>query len=283
MFADHQRLHRHSPQILMATGRSSRGWLAQCAELLDPLYQWMKKELLGSKVIGTDDTSVKVLDRKLPFAAQARAARYSDRAALVKDRINAGLWYPGDGQMLRYMAPSFSTANLGLDSLGVLVDESYYLPYVGFRAVGEWFDTLGNLLAIVSGVAEPSQEEAIFSLIERHGLADMPLRAIYPPIGSEDPDWRPYYGALNHPNCYHNGGVWPFIGGFYVAALVKSGRQEAAASALRRLALLNRRGGFNEWHHGTTGEPMGVPEQAWSAGMYLYARECVRRGRLLFL
>ena len=39
------------------------GWLAQCADLLNPLYVAAKKLLLGSKVIGTDDTSVKVLDR----------------------------------------------------------------------------------------------------------------------------------------------------------------------------------------------------------------------------
>jgi transposase len=50
--------------------------MAQCADLLDPLYQLMKKELLGSKVIGTDDTSVKVLDRKLPFARIGRIWPY---------------------------------------------------------------------------------------------------------------------------------------------------------------------------------------------------------------
>jgi transposase len=36
----------------------------------------MKKELLRSKVIGTDDTSVKVLDRKLPFARIGRIWPY---------------------------------------------------------------------------------------------------------------------------------------------------------------------------------------------------------------
>jgi len=50
--------------------------MAQCAELLDPLYQLMKKELLSSKVIGTDDTSVKVLDRTLPFARIGRIWPY---------------------------------------------------------------------------------------------------------------------------------------------------------------------------------------------------------------
>jgi len=41
-----------------------------------PLYQLMKKEVLSSKVIGTDDTSVKVLDRKLPFARIGRIWPY---------------------------------------------------------------------------------------------------------------------------------------------------------------------------------------------------------------
>jgi len=50
--------------------------MAECAKLLDPLYQLMKKDLLGSKVIGTDDTSVKVLDRKLPFARIGRIWPY---------------------------------------------------------------------------------------------------------------------------------------------------------------------------------------------------------------
>ena len=68
-----------------------------------------------------------------------------------------------------------------------------------------------------------------------------------------------------------------------MAALVKSRRQESAVSALQRLALLNRKGNFNEWHHGVTGEPLGVPGQAWSAGMYLLCPDCVRRGQLLFL
>jgi glycogen debranching enzyme len=65
-----------------------------------------------------------------------------------------------------------------------------------------------------------------------------------------------------------------------VAALVKTGYHDEAECALRALAALNRRGEFNEWHHGETGEPMGVKDQAWSAGMYLFAFECVKRGRV---
>ena len=52
------------------------GWLAQCAHLLQPLYGSLKEVLFQSKVIGTDDTSVKVLDIKLPFARTGRIWPY---------------------------------------------------------------------------------------------------------------------------------------------------------------------------------------------------------------
>ena len=79
-FADHQPLHRQEKMFerhgVEISRKTMGGWLAQCAELLEPLYRWMKKELFGSKVIGTDDTSVKVLDRKLPFARIGRIWPY---------------------------------------------------------------------------------------------------------------------------------------------------------------------------------------------------------------
>ena len=50
--------------------------MAQCAALLNPLYVAAKKVLFESKVIGTDDTGVKVLDRKLPFARTGRIWPY---------------------------------------------------------------------------------------------------------------------------------------------------------------------------------------------------------------
>src|SRR5438552_14563071 len=49
------------------------GWTAQCAQLLEPLYERLKRFVLASKVVGTDDTPVKVLGRKL---RQARIGRF---------------------------------------------------------------------------------------------------------------------------------------------------------------------------------------------------------------
>jgi transposase len=79
-FADHQPLHRqekiferHGVEI---SRKTMGGWMSSVADLLNPLYQAGKRVLFESKVIGTDDTGVKVLDRKLPFARTGRIWPY---------------------------------------------------------------------------------------------------------------------------------------------------------------------------------------------------------------
>src|SRR6266702_4693797 len=79
-FADHQPLHRqekiferHGVEI---SRKTMGGWMSQCADLLNPLYRSLKEVLFQSKVIGTDDTGVKVLDITLPFARTGRIWPY---------------------------------------------------------------------------------------------------------------------------------------------------------------------------------------------------------------
>jgi len=79
-YADHQPLHRQEKIFERHGVRISRktmgGWLPSVAGLLDGLHQVAKKVLFASKVIGTDDTGVKVLDPKLPFARTGRIWPY---------------------------------------------------------------------------------------------------------------------------------------------------------------------------------------------------------------
>jgi glycogen debranching enzyme len=234
--------------------------------------------------------ALRLAARLLDSSDPEESRRCRLRSEKTATAVNAALWYPGDGNLGRHMLHTFSTESQGdQDALGrlrwlpekrYLTAESYYLPYLGFRAAGEWFDTFANLMAILSGVANQARTAMILDFISRYALDAWPVRSLTPVIRPGDPDWRDYYGTLNTPNRYHNGGIWPFIGGFYVAALVAAGCQREASAALRALAELNQRGEFNEWHHGETGEPMGVRDQAWSAGMYLFAYDCVRRGRV---
>ncbi|HEX8683639.1 MAG TPA: glycoside hydrolase 100 family protein [Ardenticatenaceae bacterium] len=167
-----------------------------------------------------------------------------------------------------------------------LVERPFYLPYMAFRDYADRFDTLGNLIAILFGVADQRKADKILDYIHGCGLNEpFPVRALYPVINPGEHDWREYYRVrnLNLPYHYHNGGAWPFVGGFYVAALVQAGRLDEARRQLEKLAEMNRMGKheeweFNEWFHGHSGRPMGFGGQSWSAAMYVFAHECVQRG-----
>lgn len=171
----------------------------------------------------------------------------------------------------------------------------YYLPWAwknhdGDREQEGWFDTLGNLLAIISGLATPHIARSIIRYINRANVhRPYPCKTMYPPITPRDKEWHSYFSkcSAKDPYQYLNAGIWPFIGGFYVAALVKMKEFAAARRELTRLAHANRQGvrrvwEFNEWLDGKTGNAKGNPYQAWSAGMYLFAYECVKRKQVPF-
>lgn len=164
-----------------------------------------------------------------------------------------------------------------------------YLPYVSFIQAGNWFDSLGNLLAVVFNIADKDKSSRILNYISQQNInKPYPVKDIYPPIYPGQRDWRDYYkeGSINVPNHYQNGGIWPYIGGFYIAALVKAGRLKEAKENLIKLAEANRVGKrsweFNEWLHGKSAKPLGKEEQAWSAGMYIYAYEALKRKNLIY-
>ena len=167
----------------------------------------------------------------------------------------------------------------------------YFLAFYGFREYGAWFDSLGNMFAILFDVASKDQADMILDFAGQVGISQpYPIKAVYPPIYPGEKEWREYFkiGNLNLPHHYHNGGVWPFVGGFYVASLVKAGRIDTAQKMLHSLASANYVGKsgdweFNEWLHGVTGNPMGNQKQAWSAAMYIFAYHCVKEEKVDFI
>ncbi len=161
----------------------------------------------------------------------------------------------------------------------------------------ERFDLLGNSLAILSGLASPARAARIIAWVEadcRRMRSNGDLALDLPPnffpfIRPEDPDWRPRYARFNKPGDYHNGGIWPFICAFYVAALVAAGRFRLAEQKLSALAGLVKTSrtrrleyGYNEWFKAQDGKPMGQDWQTWSAAMFLYAAHCVEHRQTPF-
>ncbi len=158
-----------------------------------------------------------------------------------------------------------------------------YLSFVNFSFWGEEGDVFGNLLAMLFNLANDAPSNRIVHALEREQVAQpYPIKAVCSPIRPEAALWREYMGRhrQNLAWQYHNGGIWPFIGGFWVIALVRLGRVGPARAALAQLAEANARYGweFNEWFHGCTGERGGMARQSWNAAMFLLAEHSLRAG-----
>ena len=227
------------------------------------------------------------------MALQADVQNLIDPAG-IHQRINLLLWIERTWDAVHFAEHLEKLKSMHLEwfmlyhNMGTISSRPYYMPWVAFREYGDWCDSFGNLLAILTGVADYNRSEQILCYMRQVGMTiPLPTKAIHPPIFPGDSNWREYYRSrnLNLPDQYHNGGIWPMIGGFHVAALVSHGCQKKAESLLTMLAEANLTGisdglEFNEWIHGKSGQPMGYARQAWSASMFLYADHAVHSGKL---
>ncbi|MHB0939578.1 MAG: glycoside hydrolase 100 family protein [Armatimonadota bacterium] len=181
---------------------------------------------------------------------------------------------------------------------GLLLPGKPYYALWNYKVFSnERFDLLGNSLAIISGIATNNRAKNLVQWIEgeceglrKRGLLSVDLPPnLFPFIQPGDPDWHTRYEHFNQPGKYHNGGIWPFICGLYVVAVLAAGYQRLAERKLAALTQLVRPAqdkalafGFNEWLCAPDGTPCGNDWQTWSAALYLYAAACVERKEVIF-
>ncbi len=166
-------------------------------------------------------------------------------------------------------------------------NRTLYLSFVNFAFFGDEGDVFGNVLALLCGLADGAARRRTLRALERAGVNDpYPVRVVCDPIRERSFLWRPYMSRhrQNLAWQYHNGGVWPFVGGFWVAALAAAGRRDKARAELVRLARANALGGwaFTEWLHGRTLAPSGMRGQSWNAAAFLIAQHALAARTPLF-
>ena len=199
------------------------------------------------------------------------AGEYIRWSQVIKKEIVQNFW-PSTKQQL-FQSVSFAEKQFTLGDTSYLIAQTTPFDF-SWRC-----DTLGNILAFLHGTVDAEKAHQTFKFMLGVGVNDpFPVSNVYPVVSPGDPDWRPYYtvNLLNLPNHYHNGGIWPFVGGFWVKFVKKLGFKDVAISELYKLALINKEGinqewEFTEWAHGVTGKPMGKAYQAWSAAQYISA------------
>jgi glycogen debranching enzyme len=192
-------------------------------------------------------------------------------------RVNFnGLFHPFSAELAEYRRARL----LNDYALRSAQNRDLYLSFVNFSFFGEEGDVFGNVLALLSGVADERARRRTLRALRKARVHDpYPVRAVVRPIRRNSSLWRHYMGRhrQNYEWQYHNGGIWPMVGGFWIAALVRCGKHVAARAELVKLARACELGdwSFTEWLHGRTLALRGMPGQSWNAAAYLMAQSMV--------
>ena len=186
-------------------------------------------------------------------------------AATTRAQANL-LFHPFDGRLAPYRRAQL-LAGYARDHAR---DRTLYLSFVNFTSFGDEGDVFGNLLAVVCGIADASRARSVVQALVRAGVDDpYPVRSVLRPIARRSRLWRPYMARhrQNFPWQYHNGGIWPFVGGFWVMALAQVGEREQARRARWRGSPARTRSADGGSANGCTAAPPRPAACAANPGM----------------
>jgi Alkaline and neutral invertase len=202
-----------------------------------------------------------------------------DHAKDTRDNFN-GLFHPFSAGLAHYRRARLLNEYV----LQRARNRDLYLSFVNFSFFGEEGDVFGNLLAVLCGLADSQASRRTLAALQRARVSRLyPVRVVTHPIRRRSALWRPYMARhrQNEVWQYHNGGIWPMVGGFWVVALAAAGHLSQARLELEALARACAvcNWAFTEWLHGTKGTPRGMPGQSWNAAAFLMAERAVAEKR----
>ncbi len=201
---------------------------------------------------------------------------------LTKSGLNT-LFYPFSKKINSlFYKKNFFYHHLQDDLVKKIKPTNFYLSYIQIFSAGRHCDVYGNILALLLGLPDKKLKNRIFNyLISQKVSKIYPAQVLTPPILKKEREWNEVMErrGMNKSYQYHNGGIWPYIGGFWVMMLYRLNKKKSAIRELKKLALANKVNNwqFNEWFHGKTGQPMGMPGQSWNAGTFLLAYHYLRK------
>ncbi|OBS10048.1 neutral invertase [Acidihalobacter prosperus] len=165
----------------------------------------------------------------------------------------------------------------------------YLLGNLGPGRMDFRFFAFGNLLAVIFGLATPTQSDAIMNLYEAQWsdlVGRMPVKLIYPAMAGLE--WQLLTGSdpKNTPWSYHNGGNWPALLWAFAGAAMRTGRGDLARRALEIAEPRLLADDWPEYYDGRNGRLIGRranTRQTWSAAALLVAHGLIREpDRLAF-
>jgi len=224
-----------------------------------------------------NDELLEMIDtRRKSLRAYVRIYYWMDR-----DRLNEIHRYRGE----EFGVEAVNVLNVYPESIPDWMDgwldrkAGYLVGNVGPGRVDFRFFALGNLLAILFGLATDEEAQRIMKLYETRWdelVGDMPAKICYPAVTGDE--WAFLTGSdpKNVAWSYHNGGNWPVLLWPLVCAALVTGRVDLAERAFHVADSRLPSDRWPEYYDGRRGSLIGRRAnlgQTWSATAYLIAKQ----------
>ncbi|RZK21181.1 MAG: fructofuranosidase/invertase [Pedobacter sp.] len=165
--------------------------------------------------------------------------------------------------------------------------KDYWLMGFNPGRIYTYFDLQANAFCLLLGIGDALQNQQVLDyLLGIYNRKKSLLPSFYPTIYDHDPDMEALknnyaYAFRNHPDYFHNGGLWPVWNGWLVAALKFHDATDLAEDILAAIHHSNAKADlFNECFHGTSMEPCGVPNCTWSAAGAIIGEQALENNAL---
>ncbi len=168
-------------------------------------------------------------------------------------------------------------------------DAGYLVGNVGPGRMDFRFFSLGNLIAIMFGLTTDDQAARIMRLYDTRWsdlVGAMPMKIIYPAMTGLE--WRVRTGSdpKNVAWSYQNGGNWPSLLWYFVAAAIQTGRGDLAERAFTTAVEKLEQHDWPEYYDGKAGRLIGRRSnvrQVWTATSLIMAHKLLENPELLRL
>lgn len=170
-------------------------------------------------------------------------------------------------------------------------DEEFALIYFSSDGFAPYLDSFANSLILLTDIPLKKDIKKIKETLNKrlNSQKIKILPAFWPPITSFHHFWRDLkmnslFKFENKPYHYHNGGLWPLIQGFFIAGLMKQGKEKLAKKYLKEFAKAMSEDNyeFHEYFDGKRYNPEGIKNSGFSAAGYIIAYMSVIKNKPIF-
>ncbi|WP_353259361.1 glycoside hydrolase 100 family protein [Prochlorothrix hollandica] len=163
----------------------------------------------------------------------------------------------------------------------------YFVGNLGPSQLDCRFFSMGNLMAMITGLSTRDQAQKILNVIEIKWsdlVGYMPMKICFPALKGRD--WEVLTGCdpKNRPWSYHNGGNWPVLMWLLVASAQLHQRSGIGQWALETAAQRLGKDEWPEYYDGKNGRLIGKEArkfQGWTLSGFLLALEYQDRPEIL--